>query len=531
VLSDRLSRRQSVRRSPAVLAAVVMLLSALVPVAASAVPNGATNGSQRNTRPNVLLITTDDQTMSDLKYMPRTRRLIGAAGVTFDGISPHPLCCPARAEILTGQFAQNNGVRTNRGAYGGYRLLKRRNTISSWLNRAGYRTIFMGKYLNGYDRYSDNGAAPGWHDWNPTVAGVYEYRDFSVRHNTKVRHYRGRYQTDLFTDLAVRKIKGASQAKAPFFLWQSYVAPHGACPPSKETERCWVPPQVASRHKGMYRSATPPLMDTPVFNEVHNEDKPWPLRSLEPLDRAAQSKVVRLHRRRLESLQAVDEGISRMLGALKRTGELRNTLVIFTSDNGYLLGEHRYSGKVLPYEPALKVPLLMRGPGVPRGVVRHKVATTVDIAPTITAVAKANARLTMDGRNLMPVARGGDSWETLLIQAGPNRPRDEPYGWFYRGVRTKRYTYVEYPRGPAGPQTELYDRQVDPLQLDNLTYNQGTRDRYAEIIAELSRRTAILEGCAGRECRRSWPALPAPEPGSGGGSEPALPPVPPTAGS
>lgn len=487
-------------------AAAVQLPSETAAAAGSKPPSRSDKRLPRpDNRPNVVLITTDDQTLADLRHMPLTRRFIGSKGVTFDGLSPHPLCCPARAEILTGQFAQNNGVRSNLGRYGGYRQLNTRHTIATWMKRSGYHTAFMGKFLNGYGSWSDHGAAPGWDEWNPTVRGVYKFHNYTVRHNRRLRRY-NTYQTDFFTNLAVRKIKAASKMRRPLFLWQSYMAPHVACPPSKETKRCWVPPLSARRHRGMFKNAVPPSMLSPAFNEedVHFAEKPFPLNLAESLDDTKTRKILRLHRRRLQSLQAVDEGIARMVAALYRTNQLKNTLIIFTSDNGYLLGEHRHTGKVLPYEPALRVPLLMRGPGLPRGVVRNRVGTIVDLAPTIAAVGRAQPSLTMDGRNLIPIARRNRrSWDTLLIQAGPYRLRDEPNGWFYRGVRTGRYTYAYY---LFSDEHELYDRRRDPYQLDNLADDP----RYAEVLQALQRRATILGDCAGWRCRRSFSQLPAP---------------------
>jgi N-acetylglucosamine-6-sulfatase len=517
------------RRPLWLLLVAVVLLSGMASLS-HAQTASATARAGGKTRPNVLLITTDDQTLTDLAHMPRTRRLIADQGVSFDGISNHPLCCPARAEILTGQFAQNNGVRSNRGPYGGYKRLHTRNTIATWMQDAGYHTIFMGKFLNGYNAQADTGHAPGWDDWNPTVRGVYNYDHFTVRHNDRQRTY-NKYQTDVFTDLAVQKIRKASNAKRPFFLWQSYMAPHASCPPTKETETCWSPPKPAPRHRGMFSDAVPPSMSSPAFNEADTTDKPFPLRRLPELDRATTRKIVALHRRRLESLQAVDQGVASMLRTLKRTGELRNTLVIFTSDNGYLLGEHRYAGKVMPYEESLKVPLLMRGPGIPHGVVRKSIGTLVDLAPTIVAAGRAKPTLVVDGHNLLPAARRrAPSWETLLIQAGPYRPRDDAFGWFYRGVRTDRYTYAHY---LFSDEDELYDRRNDPFQLDNLAQDPD----YAKVLAALKRRTAALRGCAGQRCFRSFPALPAPlkqapaeptptDPGSSGPTPTNPPPKP-----
>ena len=503
------ARVPSGRRSPRsllgplrlLLAAVVLLsgvgsLSYVQTASASARAGGTTP-------PNVLLITTDDQTLTDLAHMPLTRHLIADKGVSFDGMSPHPLCCPARAEILTGQFAQNNGVRSNRGPYGGYKRLHEDNTIATWMNSAGYHTVFMGKYLNGYNGAHTTGRAPGWDDWNPTVHGVYRFHNYAIRHNNQVRYYK-KYQTDMFTDLAVQKIRKASKSRRPFFMWQSYMAPHASCPPSKETETCWSPPHAAARHRNMFTHAIPPAMYDLSFNEKDMSDKPFPLNTLPRLSAKTKRSILDLHRHRLQSLQAVDEGVAGMFRALRRTGQLSNTLVIFASDNGYLLGEHRYTGKVMPYEASLKVPMLMRGPGIPQGVRRNRIGTLVDLAPTIADAAGVRPQLLVDGHSLLPVARrAAPSWETMLIQAGPYRPRDDANGWFYRGVRTDRYTYAHY---LFSDEDELYDRRTDPYQMDNVAQDP----RYAKVLAALKRRTAALKGCAGQRCFRSFPQLPAP---------------------
>ena len=196
-----------------------------------------------------------------------------------------------------------------------------------------------------------------------------------------------------------------------------------------------------------------------------------------------------------------------MVRALADSGRLDNALVIFTSDNGYLLGEHRIGGKNVPYEPALQVPFLMRGPDLAAGTVSTQVAATVDIAPTIAAAARATPTLTTDGRNLLPVARGdASSWHTLLIQAG-REPKVVTSGdWFFRGVRTTRYTYVTY---PGTRERELYDRLIDPHQLVNV----ATRPQYREVRAELARRLKILGPCKGAPCRQRF--APLPRPGTG----------------
>jgi arylsulfatase A-like enzyme len=458
-------------------------------------------------RPNILLITTDDQTTTDLAHMPLTRRLLGDRGVTLDGISPHPLCCPARAEILTGQYAQNNGVRTNTGTYGGFARLHTKHTIATYLRTAGYQTIFMGKFLNGYARQYQETRMPGWTSWNPTVDGVYQYNNFVVANDGVAVEHRNTYQTDYFTRLAERKITEAARSKRPFFLWQSYVAPHTASKDEQETSR-WSPPPPAKRHQANPFTGLPASMSDPSYAEADVSDKPAHIMQRVWRDTDEQGAIA-LNRDRIGALQAVDEGVRDMVAALRRSGELANTLIIFTSDNGFLLGEHRFLGKILPYEPSLSVPFLIRGPGVPAGVDRPRIGSTIDLAPTIIAAAGARAVLPVDGRNLLPVVRhGSSSWKTLLVQAGPRRAADEPYGWFYRGVRDSRWTYVRYL--PTG-EIELYDRWNDPYQLENVARDP----RFAPVITELERQLQLLEGCSGAACRQDLGPSPRPLPRTG----------------
>lgn len=454
-------------------------------------------------RPNIVLITTDDEADYDMRWMPRTRRLLGEAGVTFgDMVSPHPLCCPARAEILTGQFAQNNGVRTNEGQpHGGWRAMNSyHDTLGPWLQAAGYRTAFTGKFLNGYRSASRR--VPGWDQWHPLLEnlGAYRYYDFSVRNNNVIQAHPYVHVSDFLAQDTARLIRRFSGQRRPFFIWQSHVAPHGACVPHG-TGSCWVPPVPAQRHAGLFQDAQPPSFGDPAFLEKDVRDKPGYLTGLSASsDR--RDKIRYNFIRRIQSLQSVDEAVAHTIRVLRDTGELRNTVLMFTSDNGFLLGEHRWVGKDVPYEKSLQVPLLMRGPGLPRGVVRNDTVATVDLAPTVLALAHAAPTVPMDGRNLLPLAKraapGG--WRTLLIQDGPRLGEAPGVAWSYRGVRTRRYTYVDY----STYRTELYDRRHDPHQLTNVAGDPA----YRAVERELQRRTRALRSCSGRTCRRSFGPLP-----------------------
>jgi N-acetylglucosamine-6-sulfatase len=288
----------------------------------------------------------------------------------------------------------------------------------------------------------------------------------------------------------------------PFFLWASYLAPHTACPATAAGKECWGYPTPSLEYAQTFDHVAPPQRGNPAYDEANVSDKPRMIAGKDPLTGQDEHHLTELFQRRIESLQSVDDGVARTLAALQEAGELDNTLVIFTSDNGYLLGEHRTAGKILGYEPSLAVPLLMRGPSVPAGVRRNATVGTVDLAPTIAAVGGANPGLPVDGRNLIPVATGArPGWETILIQGGPKSKHAS--GWLYRGVRPRRYTYMDY--GRAGD-IELYDRRRDPFEVHNV----AGAPAYARTEAELRRRLLRLEHCAGTQCRQTFGPVPPP---------------------
>lgn len=455
-------------------------------------------------RPNIVLVTTDDQRLDEMAWMPRTRRLVGAQGVTFgNAISPHPLCCPARAEILTGQLAHNNGVRHNTGRWGGYAAFSRKNRrehIGTWLTRAGYNTAFVGKFLNGYT--ARHGDQPGWRAWSGTLSGTYRYTRFSMRVDGRTKRYdlarnRRHYVADVVGDRGAALVRRFSRGRKPFFLWISHVGPHSA-----RVDNRWMPPIPAPRHRRIFSDSRPPVLAQPNYREADRSDKPATVRaqSAGRLDR-----LLRSHRQRIRSLQAVDEANARLVKALRDTGELGNTIVVFTSDNGYLQGEHRLWAKNWPYEESLRVPLLVRGPGIPAGEQRAQNATLVDLPATFLQAARA-PRGSADGADLLPaLAQDLPTAETSLIQAGaPRAP------WSWRGVRTARYTYVRW-RGGA---EELYDRLTDPFQLENLLrpdQETATAESYQAVAEEMRGRFDRLASCAGATCRPDLGPVPGPE--------------------
>jgi N-acetylglucosamine-6-sulfatase len=480
-----------------VTAAALSLCLVVTPVVSSPAAALDTATVSTDRRPNIVVITTDDQRADDMRYLKRTRNLLGRPGVTYaDFLSPHPLCCPARAQLLTGQYAQNNGVRHNKGPHGGYRAFREseQHHVGAWLQAAGYRTGFVGKFLNMFPKAG--AMVPGWDVFDPSLAGAYSPFGITMFNNGDPQRFEDTYTVDLVSRRTIATIEQFAAQDEPFFVYSSQIAPHGMHVKGK-----WIPPVPAPRHADMFGEVEAPSLRDPSFNEKDLSDKYAAYRS----NPAKVAKVNRLHRQRIRSLQSVDEAVRDTVRALHQVGELDNTLILFTSDNGYLLGEHRWQGKQVPYEPALQIPLLIRGPGIPEGQVRTETRTLVDIVPTIVEAARARATVRMDGRPLTDTLHREDArgYGTVLIQAG-----HESLPWEYRGVRTRRHTYVEYHDGF----TELYDRRRDPHQMRNLTGDSGLNRRQRltrtartrPLVAELKRRLDALADCSGAaECGSS----------------------------
>lgn len=449
--------------------------------------------STPDTRPNVIVLMTDDQTVESLRVMPQVRRSLMREGATFENsFVSYPLCCPSRATLLTGQYAHNHGVLSNAPPAGGYQALDGAQTLPVWLRRAGYTTALVGKYLNGYGRERPREVPPGWSEWYASVdPTTYRYFGYTLNENGRLVRYGRRpeqYDTDVFADLAVDVVRRRAREAAPFFLWVSFLAPHEGGPTGPERVRGSALP--APRHRG--RFAEEPLPRPASFDEADVSDKPPGVRGRPRLDRTHVAAITERYRLRLESLLAVDDAVGRIVSELERAGELENTLIVFTSDNGYLQGEHRIPlGKVSLYEPATRVPLVMRGPGIRAGLRLSQAVSNVDLAPTIVDVARARAGLTMDGESLWP----------LLRDPGIYRGRDllhEGSGGSssvlsFTALRTPRWVYAQHFSGAE----ELYDLEHDPDQLVNLASSAEA----AAVRSELRGRLAALARCAGQGCR------------------------------
>lgn len=450
-------------------------------------------------RPNIVIVLADDLDVLSIDRMPVLRTEVAGRGLTFsNGFATTPLCCPSRASILTGQYAHNHGILINRdpGAFAREpncfeRFRDRgqeRQTFATWMEDAGYSTGFVGKYLNRYpgdlpgtDRTY---VPPGWTDWFAQVSDNLYYR-YVTNDNGTLRTYGNRpdeYLTDVLRERAVQFIHRYADPDKPFLLWINPAAPH-------------VPSTPAPRHVELFADASAPR--TPNFNEDDMSDKPRWFQLIPQLNADEVERLDGMQRQRLRTMASVDELIGEVIGALEAKGVLERTYIFFASDNGLLLGAHRlYLGKDAVYENSIRVPLIVRGPGVPAGRTIDYFALNIDLAPTLVEMARAQAPADfMDGRSLYPLLGTNplptSSWRSdFLVEHWTDTSEGLPT---WHGVRARDRVYVEYERSG---EREFYDLQRDPHQLQNQAPSTP-----AATLEPLQARLRALRDCRAASCR------------------------------
>jgi arylsulfatase A-like enzyme len=440
-------RRRPVRRAGWPRVAAVLL----------AVAFGLAVAAPAQAQPNLVVIVTDDQRWDTLAYMPTVQAELVGKGVTFrNAFVVNPLCCPSRASILTGKWSHTTGVWANAGrSAGGFQAFDDASTLPVWLDAVGYETTLVGKYLNGYDaRFTEPSyVPPGWDRWFATWGHPQRYFGYTMTDGAAVTQYGSDpadYATDVLGAKAVRFIR--ESGPEPFFLYFLPKAPHIT---GDGDGRFSTDP--APRHVDRFAGLGP--LQRANVNEEDVSDKPGFVRNRAPV---GNENLAELREEQLESLLAVDDAIARMLAALKDTGKLANTLIVFTSDNGYGWGEHRWVQKSVPYEESLRVPLVLRWDRL--GVTPRfegRFALNVDLAPTIAAAAGFKVS-GVEGRSLLPLVTGGPTtWRTSFLFEHYDRPWIVPS---YCGFRDARWKYVQYATG----EEELYDLRHDRRELRNV---------------------------------------------------------------
>lgn len=449
-------------------------------------------GEHSRKRPNIVFIMTDDQDIGTLQFMPRLDALLAAQGVTFTNMFvTTPQCCPSHVSVLTGLYPHNSGVLNNWYPTGGFQrffeLGGENSTVATWLQAAGYRTARFGKYLTEYD--ATTYVPPGWSEWY-AFYGSGKYFNYTLNENGAQVVYGadpGDYSVDVLTQKVIDFIDRAEDE--PFFVFFAPAAPHGDNVPNG-------PATPAPRHKGMFAGVQAPRR--PSFNEADVSDKPPAISSLPLLTAAQITAIDSEYQTRLESLQSVDEAVESIVNRLAALGKLENTYLIFTSDNGYHLGEHRLrNGKTQVYEEDIRVPLIVRGPKVASAATRDHLVVTIDFAPTIAKLAHVRPGHSVDGQPFVKLfddhPPSPEKWRKDFLIEVYRRLPPLGNGDAIRAVRNlDGVLYAEYDSGPR----ELYDLTWDPYQLESQHDLASPRQ-----LQRLSRRLWELGTCSGKSCR------------------------------
>jgi len=512
--------------------------------------------------PSFVVIQTDDQTLDQLyasfspfgsapiHAMPNTLKLIARRGITLNRYYiSYPLCCPSRVSLMTGRYAHSHNVRGNVPPNGGYTGFSFRaastHNLPVWLQQAGYRTIHVGKFLNGYGDppFDDGGSVPpGWDAWHSIVrsdtnhffygytlnsngvldgpygdSGSWDTREYGVRDDfgcpfAPANGLPCYYLTDTLTNIAGGELL-ATPPDRPFYLQLDYNAPHGDF-------RRPAGPEPAPRHYDSFLGAPLPHDRSQGLNEGNVRDKPRFIRSAPRLTGSEQHTYRVYYQKMLDSLRSLDEGVKQIIDTIGGMRRLRNTYIIFTSDNGFFFGEHRLlGGKFLAYEPATHMPFLMRGPGIKPGISTGELASQIDIAPTILELAGARATKSIDGRSLVPFLRDRDLRtrrpilfesfvETTDVEPNLQRRRGNTAGASilappkdYAGIRLGPYKYIAWPSG----EKELYNINRDPDELNNLVKIPN----YFPVRNYLHNQlVTVYKDCVGRRCREPASRVP-----------------------
>jgi N-acetylglucosamine-6-sulfatase len=484
-MSARNFKRTNLLKTSLVTAA---MLTAIVLASFSLMAGDSTKSSLAQTsvetKPNIILVLADDLDKKSVSRLPKLKSLLVDKGTTFtNAFVTNSLCCPSRATILRGQYSHNHKVLTNVRDTGGFdqfaALGHESSTIATWLRTGGYRTVLIGKYFNNYD--ATDGVRAGWSEWYGSAGG--EYYQYKINENGTIVSYPNTdpqsYQPDVHASQAGDFVKRAAAGTQPFFMYLAPRTPHEPATP-------------AQRHENLFLGATAPR--PPTFNEQDVRDKPGWVRSQPLLDSQKIASIDDLYRKRLQSMAAVEDMIESLIQTLQNSGELDNTYIFFTSDNGFHLGQHRLKpGKWSAYEEDIRVPMIVRGPGVPAGRTLGHMVLNNDLAPTFSALAGVTPATVVDGRSLKPLLTSTPpttaSWRSAFeTEAAGGLLGSRPA---YQAVRTKQYIYVEYVSG----ERELYNLNTDPYQLNNV---YATSD--PALVTSLKSQLDVLRNCVGSRC-------------------------------
>ncbi|TMM20907.1 MAG: hypothetical protein E6F95_12820 [Actinobacteria bacterium] len=434
------------------------------------------------TRPNVVIIMTDDQRWDTVtsQYMPQLSLILANnPSVTYpNAFVPNTLCCPSRTSTLTGDYSHTTGVFGNVGRWGGFlsftpspngnsiSTVNDRTTMAVDMHAAGYRTALIGKYLNGYNTTTSTYVPPGWNRWFSVGTGAYyNYRATSRVPGSPIRHLSfgsapNDYATRVLASRAIGWVQNGNPA--PFFLYYAVTAPHGPNIPDP---------------RDVGRFSTAGYVHPPSFGKVEDgapnyiAQLPWSASSAAFNDHS--------HAQQLDTTFGVDRSIGQLWSALPD-----NTIVLFMSDNGLSWGEHRWSGKMVPYNEAIRIPLAIAGKNLasplPTNGTDPRIVLNVDVLPTLEGYAGVTSGHAVEGLDMLGTSARSDfvleHWFETLVPPT------------YCGVRSLDWMYVRYNRYEEPVKEGLYDEVADPFEMNNLSVTdpsnpelQVMRDRAATL--------------------------------------------------
>ena len=441
--------------------------------------------------PNIVFVLTDDLSMNLLQFMPHVLQMQKNGATFANYFVTDSLCCPSRSSIFTGCFPHNTGVYKNQGEDGGYDAFMNRGndrrTFATALSAAGYRTAMMGKYLNGY-KPPEHPPAAGWSVWNVAGNGYPEFH-YAMNQNGSVRRYGTKpsdYMTDVLSELAVQFIK--KSGGQPFVIEVATFAPHS-------------PYVAAPRDSGAFPGLKAPR--TLAYDVAPNANTPRWLSNQPALTTSDQALIDQDFRKRAQSVLAVDAMVGALQAALAVVGQEKNTYFVFSSDNGYHMGEHRLMpGKMTAFDTDIHVPLIITGPGVPSGLNLDEMAENIDLYPTFLELTGVELQSSIDGHSLAPLLRGQKSpdWRGAILveHRGPRHEPEDPDAPTprsgnpptYEALRTASALYVEYADGDR----EYHDLVSDPHELQN-SYSGLSAEQRSTLHTALT----AMQNCRGGE--------------------------------
>ncbi|GII46329.1 sulfatase [Planotetraspora silvatica] len=460
-------------------------------------------------RPNIVFILTDDLNTTDLQRFPNIWNLLVRQGASFSHFFvTNPWCCPSRSSILRSQYVHSHGVVSNRLPTGGFARFRpmEESTVGTWMHDAGYRTGLLGKYLNQYPLGASwSYVPPGWDQWAVPVTRLYQEYGYALNENGSIFQY-GNTSEDYLEDVISAKAdRFVSQSgENPFFLYLAPVAPH-------------LPANHAPRHDLAF--AGEPAPRTLSFDQQDLSAEPLWLQQRPPLTARDVRQIDTIYQNRARAMLGVDDMVGKLVTSLQQSGQLDNTYIFFASDNGFHLGQHRLEpGKTTPFEEDIRIPMIVRGPGIAPGSTIDQLSSTVDLSPTFTELGKASAPPFAEGRSLVPLLQGRKvPWRDAALVEFVHAAYSPLCPPTYNALRTAQYAYVEYETG----ERQLYDLYADPNEMHNIA---ATAD--PQLVATLSARLAALHACSGETCRiadssaQSAVRLARAPPARGGGAQP-----------